>query len=674
MSGQDTDTFYLHRADLRLARQEIAPKATRLVWDPLGATRHDPLDETLAHAPSLTPDELGRVAALALQVEAGLGGFQDIEWALDEVGGLWLLQSRPISPPKQTAGAPGGVSCWTNINVGEALPGVGTPMTWSILKNFSRRGFEAAFGALGLEVPPSYELVGSFYGRVYLNLSQFASVITQIPLMAPKTLLRLAGGPDAAAVEGHYERTQGRFLRRLPLTLPKMAASHLTLPWQGVAWAKRLRGERDAFFAQGLEGLSAAQLLGRLAHLDALFDQTGELMIAVSSNFLSSYVVTQELLRRWGGDEAAAQERHLFSGLSDLRSAEPGLELLRLAHMAKEHPALEARLREASAQDLAQAPARLREVEGGARFVEGLDGFLRAYGHRAPREAELATPRWREDSRFLFEVIKTHLDAPGLRGPDALMQERAQARQEMTQAIRRYFPTGLGLLFRAALRWSQRNARLREDLRACVVDTLSMYRHFFLEVGRRLKQRGVLLDPNEVFFLTYAECKSSLQREGDSLDLGLRVAIRRTAYEAFCAMPDPPETFLLKGGRVVLAEAQGASSAEGREVLRGLAGSPGRVTGRARVVLDPHGPEARLSPGEVLVAPFTDVGWTPLFLAAAGVIMDKGGPLSHSCVVAREYGIPAVVNAKRASSVIKTGDWVTLDGDEGVVYLGASAP
>jgi pyruvate,water dikinase len=169
-----------------------------------------------------------------------------------------------------------------------------------------------------------------------------------------------------------------------------------------------------------------------------------------------------------------------------------------------------------------------------------------------------------------------------------------------------------------------------------------------------------------VFFLVDVEVRQWLKGQG-AQDLAPRVAIRRAAYEAFCATPDPPETFLLREGHIVVTDQE--LDQEDAQVLEGLPGSPGRVTGRARVIVDPGLPESRLEPGEILVAPFTDVGWTPLFLAASGVVMDKGGPLSHSCVVAREYGIPAVVNARRATALIQTGDLITLDGDSGVIYL-----
>jgi pyruvate,water dikinase len=195
-----------------------------------------------------------------------------------------------------------------------------------------------------------------------------------------------------------------------------------------------------------------------------------------------------------------------------------------------------------------------------------------------------------------------------------------------------------------------------------------MYRHFFKEVGRRLVAQGVLSSDEDVFFLTYDEVRAYLKRQPTNTWPG-RVAVRRSLFEAFVALPDPPQTFLLSQGRVISTEPEPTGP---REVLEGLPASPGRVTARARVIFDPADPSAQLVPGEILVAPFTDVGWTPLFLAAAGVVMTRGGPLSHSSIVAREYGIPAAVNVRGATELITTGDIITVDGDTGRVYLSKS--
>ncbi len=664
VGGGPTDTWYLGRHDGKVRRREVAEKIERLVMDG-GQTRSEPLAPEDRTRESLAPADLNRVYALAVQAETVFAAPQDVEWVLGEEGGLWLVQSRPITgAPRQADGRR--VSVWTNANVGEALPGVGTPMTWSIIRSFSRKGFEAAFGALGLDVPEEYALVGSFYGRVYLNLTQFASVITQIPLMQPETLLELAGGPKMEQLEGGYDTHSARgFLLRLPLTVPRIVAAQLGLPLLGRQWARHVRARRDTFFARELTRDSSADLVRELDRLDSLFHRTGRVMIACSSNFLSSYVLTKHLLRRWGGEDAARRERELFSGLSGMKSAQPGLELLRMAGQARHHTALVRMILDRDPGEIARDFSLLDAVDGGKTLRRQLEAFLHEYGHRAPREAEIATPRWREDPRFLIEVLRTYLEAPYLPSPEELAQEGKAERLETTHSIRRHFRPGLGLVFRQALGLSQSNARLREELRACVVDTLDMYRRFFLDVGRRMVARDVLGSPDDVFFLTYDEVRAWLE-SGSGEALGLRVALRRAAYDHFRALPDPPDDFMLVDGVIVTTDPE---PIEGRTALTGLPGSPGRITGPARVIFDPNDADARLHPGEVLVAPLTDVGWTPLFLAASAVVMDKGGPLSHSCVVAREYGIPAAVNVRGATARIRTGDIITVDGDRGVVYL-----
>jgi pyruvate,water dikinase len=207
---------------------------------------------------------------------------------------------------------------------------------------------------------------------------------------------------------------------------------------------------------------------------------------------------------------------------------------------------------------------------------------------------------------------------------------------------------------------------LREELRACVTDSLAMYRRFFLEAGKRLLAERALSTAEDVFFLTRAEVVDYLERGKPSPDLALRAAMRRAEYVVFSESADPPDTFALHAAEAI--PDQTVDLPPDARLLTGLPASPGRITGRARVIRDLSG-DARVHPGEILVAPFTDVGWTPLFLVAAGLVTELGGPLSHSAVVAREYGIPAVVSVKQATTIIRTGDLITVDGQAGKVFF-----
>ena len=259
------------------------------------------------------------------------------------------------------------------------------------------------------------------------------------------------------------------------------------------------------------------------------------------------------------------------------------------------------------------------------------------------------------------------------------MEKRNRRRRasESTRSSSRRFRPGCRLSSGSLLDFTRKNARIREFLRARVVDTLDMYREFFLDCGRRLVAIDAIREREDIFYLRYDEIRAWMKDPAHAGSFKLRVLLRRALHKAFSAQSDPPNAFVLEGEEIVgeqeylrrqqMVDSYEESSASAREI-RGLPGSAGKATGRARVIRDPN-ENAELEPGEILVAPYTDVGWTPMFLTASAVVMSLGGPLSHSCIVAREYGIPTVVNAHDACEVIEDGDLITVDGDQGVVYI-----
>ncbi len=665
VGGGAADTYYVEKATGYVEQHEIgAAEPARGVLDAA---------------------QIDELAACARRLDQVFDHPQDVEWAYAPEsraeaesgirGKLFLLQSRPVTGPARVEQRP---SVWTNVNVGEALPGVATPLTWSIIRNFSRRGFERAFGTLGLSVPEDYELVGSFRGRVYLNLSQFMSIASAIPLLSPDTLFEMAGGGGVELVRDIYEsKSPLKFLAQLPLTALKVAAAQASMPLLAPAWGKYFGRQREAFFQRDLTRLNHLEFRRQLDTVDTLFDRTGLVMLTCSSNFLMSYVVMREFFKLWGGAKATEAENDLVSAL-EVDSAAPGLDLLNLGRLARRSRRLRRIIGQTAPEQTLEALEKLRGHEDVDTFLDELDAFRHRHGHRAPREAELATPRWREDSHFLFEVVRSYIRAPHLPSAREIERERDQTRDKADHLVHHTFPVGVESSFRALWHFTRMNARLREFMRARVVDTLDMYRRYFMECGRRLVLQEALRDAEDVFYLRYDELRRWLDDVSSAEDFAVRVLVRRALHQTCSELADPPSTFVLQGTEIIgeqdyrARQPTGAAEASREETradeLRGLPGSRGRVTGRARVIIDPND-DACLEPGEVLVAPYTDIGWTPLFLTASAVVMALGGPLSHSCIVAREYGIPTVVNAHGAIDVIHTGDLVTVDGDRGVVYI-----
>jgi pyruvate,water dikinase len=238
--------------------------------------------------------------------------------------------------------------------------------------------------------------------------------------------------------------------------------------------------------------------------------------------------------------------------------------------------------------------------------------------------------------------------------------------------IENAFVPGVRAAFLGVLKFTRDNARRREKLRARVVDTLSMYRRIFLECGNRMAQTGVIAMPEDVFYLTYDEIHDWMDDVRTGRGYRLRVIARRAVVEAFRSQPDPPDVFVIRGTEMISEIDSGGTTGtlpDGAYTeISGLAASPGRVTGKARVIREPQH-DATVEPGEILVVPYADIGWTPLFLNASAVVMALGGPLSHAAIVAREYGIPAVVSARGVLEQVKTGDTVTVDGARGLVFV-----
>jgi pyruvate,water dikinase len=268
-------------------------------------------------------------------------------------------------------------------------------------------------------------------------------------------------------------------------------------------------------------------------------------------------------------------------------------------------------------------------------------------------------------------MLRAALRTDGHRAEETVARAKAQADSEMARLV-----TTLNIFEQTAVRHlvarAQRAARLRERMRAWVTRVLGMIREAALDADRRLLRREPELDADwraivasgsplaavrSVFFLTIDEVVNALRVP--RAELAPIVRSRRAELARDQARPDPPATFAGTPPPVVLPPAHG-------DVLRGLAASPGVVEGRARVLANEDEMDA-LQPGEILVVHTTDVGWTPMFLIAAGVVTELGGPLSHAAVVARELGVPSVVNVAGITHVVRTGDRLRIDGDRGVV-------
>jgi pyruvate,water dikinase len=616
--------------------------------------------------PLLPPEVVLQLGALCQRLETFCGSPQDIEWAWDGIT-CWIMQSRPITTLGD-AGLNGTADVWGNANLKDVIPGLVSPLTWSLMHPQLEGAMRQQYARAGYLIPPERPLLRRFWGRPYFNISLFNEAAYTLYGVPPELQAAQLGGlvpPEARPPVSPSLWQRLRWLRNM-LHFVRMAnRAARAVPTQFALVQQHWREER-----QSLPSLDRAALLEKLEHHAEVSQPFLELHLhltsAMSGNFsalraMVARAVPQAELEQGpallpsasGRGSAASLAAELVTGLGDVSSAEHSYRLWELSRLARQSPQVLAFLAQGRwdtwQQDLA-----------GTAFAEAWQEFLETFGHRAVYEIEMANPRWRERPDYLFEVLATYASLPQARAPFD-PEEQARRRQAAEHEVCRLLMPWSRLWFRTTLRRTQTFSRLRENSKSHLVQLIDIGRLMALQAAHFLMQDGLLEDAESIFYLRIEEVQAALRGAMPAETVRHLIVQRRLERQRDAArhLPD-----LFVGERPLYAESLPTQGA----VLTGLPSSPGRVTGIARVLYSPQ-EGTRLQPGEILVAPSTDPGWTPLFLVASGLVMETGGYLSHGAIVAREYGIPAVLNVPLATQSIPDGSSILLDGAQGVVQV-----
>ncbi len=621
-------------------------------------------------AASLTDTQVRALASLGDRVEVAFGSPQDIEWAVDEDGHPWLTQSRPITtlypfPVRAVPPPTDEIRAFFCITLAQGLHRPVTPMGIAALRvigsgflNLVGRpperivdgpsGFAVSGGRIFVDATP---IVRSSVGREI-----FPRALDVMEARSAVVLRGLFDDPRFSVLPRSRRRFAGPALRLAArVRLPLLVVQALFSP---AAAQRRVRRLADEVRAGAVPGGDIP------TRVDGVVDLLFRAM-PLAPRSLPGAVVGFGMLGLAGrllrGSAQPGDLQTVLRSAPDNVTTEMDLDLWNVALRAREDADSAAALRTQTGRELADA---YRAGSLPVVLQRAMTAFLDRYGHRAVAEIDLGMPRWSEDPTHLFGVLSGYLrldpDAatPQQHFADGARDAKAMMRPLVGRARRR------GPVRAAAVRFCLRRARalvgMREMPKFLMITAMSGARATMAQIGRELAESGRIAEPEDVFFLDFDETKRAAA--GD--DLRATVTERRDRYDAELQRRHVPRVLLSDGTE---PEAVGSASAVAAGALRGTPASAGTVTAPARVVLDPVG--AHLEPGEVLVAPSTDPGWTPLFLTAGGLVMEMGGANSHGAVVAREYGIPAVVGVPRATEAITTGAEVTVDGAAGVVSL-----
>jgi pyruvate,water dikinase len=617
--------------------------------------------------------EASEVAMGGAALASRLGFPLDLEWARDAAGRLWWLQARPIT----AAAAPpafaierffegvddGPVTVWANWNVREVMPDPFAPLAWDVWKEtvlptvgeplFGVRRSSPLFGHV---IP--VDLVN---GRIHWNMNGLLA----LPIFGG-VLRRLLQVIDARAAEVTARLRAAGVLhpRRLPgarlgLSLAMLGAGIGSTRGllRGLFPRRVMRvlmeaGERAAS-RPPLESLTDSQVLEELRIFESA--AFGPLRNGMQSVALGILVlgVAEAAFRR----HPEAQAR-LASGIAGNPTTEISIGVDALAAAAR--PLAAAFETRRAWPDLRQ---ELQESAEGRRWLDALAAFLARYGQRCPGEFDLTVPRWAEDPSMIVELVRSGLSRPAAETVATRIERLGRERWaavERAAAAARFWQRPLlrGLAWRL-----EAYLPLREAPKHAAMFFFQRVRAAALEAGSRLVERRLLGVRDDVFFLRFAELQALFAGTPPATDLAERIARRRETFARFHAERSPD--FLRSDGVPVEVHEPVAEHEPG--VFRGVGASHGRALGSVRVLRSPD-PKA-MGDGEVIVVEFADPGWTPLFPRAAAVVMEVGGVMCHAAVVARELGIPAVFGVTGATSTLRDGQAVEVDGGLGTVTV-----
>ncbi|MGI9057316.1 MAG: PEP/pyruvate-binding domain-containing protein [Ktedonobacteraceae bacterium] len=677
VAGQITpDSITVEKASGRIKQQEVGTPS--LIAVPSNSRMGSGQVETAEPQHLILADEqVAQLVRLGERIEEQFGVPQDIEWAIADEQ-VFIVQARPITthvttqpvpvyygtplPPGDDAWnrehdlPPKPYDMWTRVNVGENLPYPVTPLT--------ETGFPVLFGLNNdTSEQQSFQMTRRLYGRMYFNEGAiFYNLNEEMGL--PASWMHKMWGSRQRGTQVYKNTFR-------PLRLLRKLFSMLTTSFKTKKKEKTPRHTPEQFFAQIDQWVNEFMRndLSKLSQLDdgqlwneglPTWSKRGAYAFATNLRFGItagvSYGLLERVVRWWTGKEMAQE---LVTSLSGIYSAEVGPALWRMAQMAQESGVQDILL----TQDPITALNFLRSHEEGCSIGEQLEAFLARHGHRCPNELELRNPRWAEAPEQVIELIANYLRAGERVDPSVTESRQQQRRTDAVTIVEAKLDPLRRAIFRFLLKQAQRAVTVRDNSRYYMANFIFPTRKMYAELGRRWMVRGWLKQVDDIFFLTLAEIEGLIEKHPTTLlsdTLRTTVEQRRLAYEFWFTVV-APDALGADGAPIIEEE-------EHLTMLKGIPASGGTIRGRVRIVQTIQ--EAMsLRPGDILVTTATDPGWTPIFPLVSGIVLEIGGQLSHGAIIAREYGIPAVVNVSGAMRLIHDGQLIEVDGSKGVITL-----
>ena len=652
------DTYVIRKDDFAVLSQEKGTKEITILNDGEGGIKELSTPESRRDIYALKDEQVIELTTLGTAIESHYGHPHDIEWAY-EGDRCYVLQARPITTLAKDEDL-GSEPEYNRSMFVELFPESLSPLFLSVMQHLIGEMLDFVLNLWGFQPPQDIEPVGVFYNQPYFNRSYIETALAPLPTSVRQRVVGQLMNPF-----GHQERSVkgGSSLAYYEMTV-RMLRIMYRFPERLADIISEYQGEIAELQSLPIDSASDEELVTRIR--EKVF---GASSILLGYDFLLiaitglSYQVLGSFLERFAGEDTEMLRARLISGVDGNMTMETNLRLWDLAEVAKREPEVVQALKRGSTPGSATTFA---ELPGDSQFAVEFDKFLQAYGHREIR-MDIMYPTWVEDPTPVLGFIRGYLEADSSQDPHLRQDDLQRARIEATKEVSdQLSQTWIGRwfikpIFFWVLRYAQALTRERDTMHFEMTRVFPLFRQYLHEIGRRWVNNGWIDHEEDVFFLTFDELEENAFEPCD------RRKLVRTRKEEFDFAQSYPWPDAIIGEReVFLRERPSSAGEEGQ--FSGIASSPGVVSGVARLI---RGPDDfnNLQDGDILVAPFTTPVWTPLFGIARGLVTESGGILSHGAIVAREYGIPAVMSVANVMNLLEDGSPITVDGDRGFVRV-----
>jgi rifampicin phosphotransferase len=645
VSGMVNADAYKVRDDA-IVDKAIAAKALAIDANAAGGTQQRAIDPRRQREPALADAQVVQLARLGRRIEAHFGGPQDIEWCLDD-GGFHIVQSRPITTlfPIPAAGDDAN-HVYVSVGHQQMMTDPFKPLGLSFWQMTAPKPMAEAGGRLFVDVtralasPASRDsLVGMLGKSDPLIGDALRTVLDRDGFLPPAEDDAVAWTVPGAGAQAAVEAEPG--------LVSELVARNQAF----IAALKRdIRGKSGTAL---LDFIASNLLEWKKIQFDPRSNQ------AIMAGMEAAWWLNEHL-QAWLGEKNVADT--LAQSVDGNITAEMGLALMDVADAIRPYPEVIALLQRVEDDGFMDA---LPALEGGREARDAIQAFLDAYGMRCAGEIDITRPRWSERPGTLVPLILGNIKAfqagAGKRRFERGRQEALAKQQDVLERLRA-LPDGEQKTAETSRMIEQlRNfSGYREYPKYTMVSRYFIYRQALLEEAAQLVQAGVLEERDDIHYLGFEELRDVVRTHRVDEQL---IARRKEAFRSYQALTPP---------RVLTSEGECLTGAYRREdlpagALVGLAVSAGTVEGRARIIFDME--QADLEADDILVTPFTDPSWTPLFVAIKGLVTEVGGLMTHGAVIAREYGLPAVVGVEHATRLIRDGQRIRVHGTEGYIEI-----